>query len=223
MTSVAYQISLDEANAHLFNITCEIPAIKNNRLVISLPTWIPGSYLVRDFAKNIVQIKAFAKDRELELQRIDKDSWLIKPNKKRITIYYQVYAADTSVRAAYLDNIRGFFNGTSLFLKVDHLESMQHTVNIKRPLSLPKNNWRVATSMTPLRTNSDGFGYYKSDCYQDLIDHPFEIGVFQQSNFVASGITHEVVVTGHSQANIERICSDLKKIVETQIKFWKES
>ena len=223
MSFIHYNVSMDEAYAHLYNITCDVDTHNNEELLISLPAWIPGSYLIRDFAKNIVRIKAFCGDKELEMPKLDKDSWSIQTHGKPITLYYQVYARDQSVRAAYLDQFRAFFNGTSLFIRIHGLESNDHTVTITKPRWLDKtSNWRVASSMDKVQVDRSGFGDYTSPSYDALIDHPFEISEFIKSTFVVEGVPHDVIVTGCPQANLRRICSDLRLIVETQIKFWGE-
>ncbi|MBT6184185.1 MAG: peptidase M61, partial [Betaproteobacteria bacterium] len=223
MTSVHYSVSLEEAHAHLFNVTCQINGGGPKKFIISLPAWIPGSYLIRDFAKNIVRIKAYSKDVEIKLKKIDKDSWSVENSGGPLTIYYQIYARDQSVRTAYLDQFRGFFNGTSLFLKIHGLESGKHLVQINRPSwANSKNKFRVATSMDVNKIDSLGFGTYEDLSYASLIDHPFEIGDFNRATFNVNGVRHEVVITGNSRADLKRICNDLKLIVKTQIKFWGE-
>ena len=167
MTSVHYSVSLEEAHAHLFNVTCQINGGGPKKIIISLPAWIPGSYLIRDFAKNIVRIKAYSKDVEIKLKKIDKDSWSVENSGGPLTIYYQIYARDQSVRTAYLDQFRGFFNGTSLFLKIHGLESGKHLVQINRPSwANSKNNFRVATSMDVNKIDSLGFGTYEDLSYR---------------------------------------------------------
>ena len=220
---IHYQVSMEEAFSHLFNITCHVNVRGHEKLVVSLPSWIPGSYLIRDFAKNIVQIKAFCGGKELQMQKLDKDSWSVQTSGKPITVYYQIYARDLSVRTAFLDQFRAFFNGTSLFIRIHGLESKKHVVSISKPEWLDeKKNWKVATSMPQSHLDQFGFGDYTSASYDALIDHPFEISEFLQSSFRVQGVRHDVVVVGCPHANIRKICNDLKLIVKTQIKFWGE-
>ncbi|MDA1331340.1 MAG: PDZ domain-containing protein [Proteobacteria bacterium] len=221
MPFVQYNVSMEEAHAHLFNVTCQINAPSPEKQIISLPAWIPGSYLIRDFSKNIIRIKVFCADAEIPIQKIDKDSWSIPTNGEPITIFYQVYARDRSVRTAYLDQFRGFINGTSLFLQIHGLEHTQHKVDISRPSWLPTHKkWSVSTAMIPNRIDRLGFGRYVNESYESLIDHPLEIGESIKSSFFVKNVPHNVVITGNPRANIRRICQDLKLIVETQVEFW---
>ena len=221
MAFVEYHVSLDQANANLFNVTCKISDPKARTLNLSLPAWIPGSYLIRDFAKNIVHISAAANSVDIPLTKIDKDSWSLKTTKNPIEVNYQIYARDQSVRTAYLDQYRGFFNGTSLFLKVKEFENDNHEVIINKPKWLSRSsNWRVATAMKPKRIKADGFGTYTSPSYDSLIEHPFEIGDFKKTTFKVNNVPHEIVVTGLDTVDLDRLRRDLKKIVETQSDFW---
>jgi predicted metalloprotease with PDZ domain len=223
MAFVEYHVSLEQANANLFNVTCKISDPKERTLNLSLPAWIPGSYLIRDFAKNIVHINATENSIDVPLTKIDKDSWSIKTTKNPIEVNYQIYARDQSVRAAYLDQYRGFFNGTSLFLKVKELENDNHDVIINKPKWLSRSNdWRVATAMQAKRIKADGFGTYTSPSYDSLIEHPFEIGDFKKTTFKVKNVPHEIVVTGLDNVDLERLRRDIKKIVETQSDFWED-
>jgi len=223
MAFVEYHVSLEQANANLFNVTCKISDPKERTLNLSLPAWIPGSYLIRDFAKNIVHISATENSIDVPLTKIDKDSWSIKTTTNPIEVNYQIYARDQSVRAAYLDQYRGFFNGTSLFLKVKELENDNHDVIINKPKWLSRSNdWRVATAMQAKRIKADGFGTYTSPSYDSLIEHPFEIGDFKKTTFKVKNVPHEIVVTGLDNVDLERLRRDIKKIVETQSDFWED-
>ncbi len=218
MAFVEYHVSLEQANANLFNVTCKISDPKERTLNLSLPAWIPGSYLIRDFAKNIVHISATENSIDVPLTKIDKDSWSIKTTKNPIEVNYQIYARDQSVRAAYLDQYRGFFNGTSLFLKVKELETDNHDVIINKPKWLSRSSdWRVATAMQAKRIKADGFGIYTSPSYDSLIEHPFEIGDFKKTTFKVKNVPHEIVVTGLDNVDLERLRRDIKKIVENPV------
>ena len=142
---VRYRIEIADAHAHLFSVTLtlERPAPRQR---LSLPVWIPGSYLVREFARHLSGLTAHQGGRELALQQLDKATWLARcSGRGTLTLSYLVYAFDTSVRAAFLDAQRGFFNGTGVFLRVHGRESDAHSMQIG---TLPA-GWEVATAMPP--------------------------------------------------------------------------
>jgi predicted metalloprotease with PDZ domain len=109
-------------------------------------------------------------------------------------VQYEVYAFDSSVRTAWLDATRGFFNGTSLCLQVVGQEDTPHRLELVAcPQAL---DWQAATGLHPVKVNKKGFGLYLADDYDALVDCPVELGAFWSGDFVACGIPHRFVVAG---------------------------
>ena len=212
-----YRIVPSHPESHLFTVTCTVKKPQPQGQRVSLPSWIPGSYMLRDFAKNIVEIRASSQGRTLTTERLDKSTWLVEPCSTELVLSYDVYAWDLSVRSAYLDTFRGYFNGTSVFVKVEGFESEQCLVEIVRPDGERYQPWRVATTLAPVDAEPWGFGLYQADSYDDLIDHPVEMGQFDVGSFDVQGVTHNLVFVGRQKGDIERICRDLKPICQTHI------
>ncbi|HRO58962.1 MAG TPA: PDZ domain-containing protein [Burkholderiaceae bacterium] len=215
--AIEYEIVPVDPHAHLFEITLTIetpdPAGQN----LALPTWIPGSYLVREFARNIVRIEASSAGKPLALTKIDKHSWRMAPCDGPATVRYRVYAWDLSVRGAHLDATHGFFNGTSVFLQVLGQEREACGVQILAPAAEFGRDWRVATALPEHGASRWGFGRYRAADYDELIDHPVEMGRFATASFEAGGATHDIAITGRHDADLDRLCADLARICETQI------
>jgi predicted metalloprotease with PDZ domain len=216
---IHYSVELHDLNAHLYQVTLTIakPAITQH---VSLPVWIPGSYLVREFAKNLQKLTAFQGKKQLDAIQADKCSWQIDcDSEKPLVITYQVFAHDNSVRTAWLDDARGFFNGTSMCLRVEGQEDTKHTLKLK-PLSI-KRNWQVATGATPLKVDKQGFGSYSFSDYDELVDCPFELGAFWSGNFTTRGVKHRFVVAGATaRFDGAKLLADTQKICETEMAFW---
>src|SRR5689334_12730715 len=123
---VQYTIVPKDLAGHLFNVTVTVAAPSAEGQVFSLPAWIPGSYMIREFARNIVRIRAESSGQPVELVKLDKHSWRAAPVAGPLTLHYEVYAWDLSVRAAHLDQTHGFFNGTSVFLRVQGQDATPH-------------------------------------------------------------------------------------------------
>ncbi|MFY8178493.1 MAG: peptidase M61, partial [Limnohabitans sp.] len=114
-----YRIEAADPHAHLYGVTLTIDRPQAGQRV-ALPVWIAGSYMVREFAKQITSITARQGQRAVAVQQLDKCSWMIDCEANTLlTRHYQVHAHDDSVRTAWLDTQRGFFNGTSLCLQAD--------------------------------------------------------------------------------------------------------
>jgi len=217
-----YQITAHDPAAHIFKVKCFIDSPAGDGQVFSLPAWIPGSYMVREFAKNIVRINAVSAGEPVRLEKIDKSSWKAEACAGALELEYEVYAWDLSVRSAHLDQTHGYFNGTSVFVRVHGHESAPCTVDICAPLKTVIGDWRVATTLKLAGAKEYGFGRYSADDYDDLIDHPVEMADFTMASFDVAGVRHEVVLTGRHKADLNRVCSDLKRICQTHVDFFAE-
>lgn len=215
---LVYTIQPHDPGLHLFEVTLTIAHPDPDGQVVSLPAWIPGSYMIREFARNIVQIRAESGGRKLRMAKLDKHTWRAARCEGPLTIVCQVYAWDLSVRAAHLDQTHGFFNGTSVFLRVHGQEAMPHVVDIRPPEGEAYKGWRVATSLPELKARRHRFGTYVAQDYDELIDHPVEMGEFELIRFDAHGVPHEMAITGRvPNLDSARLAADLKKICEAQI------
>jgi len=216
--SIHYAIRPASPAAHLFHVTCSVERPDPQGQRFMLPTWIPGSYMVREFARNIVRISALADGRQVPLHKIDKHTWRAPPA-KRIELAYEVYAWDFSVRAAHLDETHGFFNGTSVFLLPIGLEQELCTVDILPPAGARFQSWKVATALTAAKgTRRLGFGAYRAANYDELIDCPVEMGNFELARFDVFGTPHEIAITGNvPKLDLKRLTADLQTLCETQV------
>ena len=214
---ITYRIGIADPHAHQFSVTLTIakPAAEQR---LSLPVWIPGSYLVREFARHLSGMTAAQGGRALPMQQLDKATWLARcSGRGALVVTYLVYAFDTSVRAAFLDATRGFFNGTGLCLRVEGSEAMAHRVELK---ALPA-GWQVATALPAVKVDASGLGTYEASDYDELADHPVELGCFWRGHFTARGVPHEYIVANAlPDFDGERLLADAKRICEAQIAFW---
>jgi predicted metalloprotease with PDZ domain len=209
---ITYRIELHDLHAHQFRVTLTVPTPAAAQR-LSLPVWVPGSYMVREFGRHLSQLEARQGEKTVALTQLDKTTWkAVCKGRSALTVSYLVYAFDTSVRAAFLDASRGFFNGTSLCLRVEGRESQPHGVVLGE---LPR-GWQVATSM-PVHAKG---GFVAAD-YDELVDHPFELGAFWRGRIEAHGAAHEFVVAGAWPGfDGERLLADVQRICEAQIAFW---
>ena len=222
---IFYSITSNDLSGHRFKVTLTIAEPDPKGQIISLPRWIPGSYMIRDFSKHIETLKATQDNYPLTITHLDNHTWQIEPvSNGPVQIDYVVYAWDLSVRKAHLDESHGFFNGTSVFLKVHGQEDLPCLVEIKSPRHTKK--WRVYTSLPSAEGHPDAaahtrFGFYRAKNYDDLIDHPVEMGRPKVVSFVAGGIAHDMVFTGVlPNVDFERIAADTAKICEAQISLF---
>jgi predicted metalloprotease with PDZ domain len=211
-----YHIVPIDPHAHLYEVSVTVvdpdPAGQRFRL----PSWIPGSYLIREFARHFVHVRAEAENGEITVTKDAKDVWRVAPCFGPLTVIAQVYANDLSVRTAYLDGTRGYFNGTAVFMCPEGRENAPCTVDIAPP-DAAFGDWRVATTLPAVVAAPFGFGRYRADNYDELIDHPVETGTFVTATFMAGGAQHDIAVTGHIEADLPRMAQDLRRVCQWQI------
>jgi predicted metalloprotease with PDZ domain len=220
--AVHYRVEAFDPQAHLWRVTLTVA--KPARLqTVSLPVWIPGSYMVREFAKHLQNLKAEQGGKVCEITQLDKCTWQVKSaTGKPLDISYEVYAFDNSVRTSWLDAQRGFFNPTSLCLRVKGQEAGAHSLALDAI-----NSEALSAVSTPaiglkgIKKHAGSLGSYLFEDYDHLADTPFEIGNFWRGNFTVRGVTHEFVVSGALPSfDGARLLADTKKIVETEMQFW---
>lgn len=218
--SIHYTVGISDANAHLIDVQLYLTNPDPSGQLLQLPNWLPGSYMVRDFSRNIVSITASSGGENLTLTKLDKSSWQAPAGLTELSVSYRIYAWDLSVRAAHVDNTHAFFNGTSVFLQIEGQTEQRSTVTLQRPVHDVSAEFNVATTLAAVNVDASGFGEYEAVDYDELIDHPVEMGGFKRLHFLAGGVPHEVVLTGRCHFDEQRVVDDLQRICEFEIEFF---
>ncbi len=218
--AIRYRIRPADPHAHLFEVELQLDDPDPAGQRFALPAWIPGSYMIREFARHIVSIEARTGGRRVALDKVDKHTWQAARCRGPLTLSYRVYAWDLSVRGAHLDASHGFFNGTSVFLRVLGRDKAPCAVEILRPEGDDFADWRVATTLPRAGAQRWGFGAHRAADYDELIDHPVEMGRFALVEFEAAGVPHALAITGQHDADTERLAHDLSKVCEAQIRLF---
>jgi predicted metalloprotease with PDZ domain len=219
--AVRYAVRVGDLHGHRYAVGMTIgqPAAAQR---VSLPVWIPGSYLVREFARHLSGLTARQGGKLLPVTQIDKRTWEIGCDPAHpLVLAYQVYAFDDSVRAAWLDAQRGFFNATSLLLRAHGLTDVPHLLDVPRPPQPECHDWQLASALEPVKTSARGFGLFRAADYDELADSPVELGAFWSSAFTAGGVPHRFVVAGAPETfDGERLLADAQAICTAALRFW---
>jgi len=219
--SIQYHINVSSIAGHTFEVTLRIDTPDKNGQILTLPAWIPGSYMIRDFAKNIIKISAQDdRGQTISLQKLDKQTWQAAAVNTALTIQYQVYAFDLSVRGAYINDEIAFFNGTNMFLAVAGQTDKPCGLTLQKPTQTELCHWQVATTMPTSMQDPHTFGEYWAPNYAELIDHPVLLGEFDILPFSAAGVNFELILAGGHQADVKRITKDLIKVCEHHLEFF---
>jgi predicted metalloprotease with PDZ domain len=217
MSIISYRITPSNPNAHLFEVRCTLDDPDPAGQRFRLPAWIPGSYLIREFARQFIDVRAEADGVAVNIRKEAKDTWRAYPAHGSLTVIVHVYAFDLSVRTAYIDTTRAYFNGSAVFLCPEGREASACLLDIVAPAGDAYAHWRVATSLDTDGASPHGFGRYRASTYDELIDHPVEMGDFALAAFSAGGARHEIAVTGRHDCNLERLARDLARVCQCQI------
>ncbi|HXW52696.1 MAG TPA: peptidase M61, partial [Myxococcota bacterium] len=212
-----YSVDLKQFQAHIFTVKMTTDSAKANQL-LSLPTWAPGSYMVREFSQHILSVKAFSGGAPVEVSKTNKNTYQLKNRGSSVTVCYEVYAFDPSIRAAFIDDTQAFFNGTSLFFRPHGLEDAHFLLNLVKPEALSLAGFEVATTMPAVDRDQAGFGTYQAFSYQELVDYPCQISKMTRLKFSVGNIPHQMVLVGDVRAFDEkRLVNDLSAVCQQPI------
>lgn len=232
ISTINYKIDFTRFNEHLIDIVLTFTA-STDAPCIWLPAWIPGSYMMREFARHITAVDYQVTPDDSSLYRakkLDKHTWQLPVAKagQLITVHYEVYCYDLSVRTAYVDQQRLYGNFTSLALAVENQEHSPVQVNLIVPYSFlaKKNldNIKLACGLAATHLHSDAAQGYalQADSYHELIDYPFEIAVQDQFSFIIQDgdhqtLSHHFYLSGKHCANMGRLQQDVTQICQTYL------
>lgn len=218
--AVTYFIRPRDLGARLLEVFCRVREPDPDGQLFSLPAWIPGSYLIRDFARHIVALEASSGGAPVALRKLDKSTWRAAPVEGELLLRAEIYASDPSVRGACLDTAGCFFNGSSVFLRVHGREGARCVVHVSPGEQPGVAAWQVATSMPRLTGTRWEYGAFEASGYEELVDHPFLLGELAVADFDAAGTPHAVVLAGRQAADLDRLGRDLARLCAWQVDFF---
>lgn len=212
--SISYELRMPKPQNHYFEVQMNIAENDDKQIEVKLPVWTPGSYLVREFSKNINLVKAFTKDgKALKVSKKTKNAWLIDAgNEKNIQVKYEVYSFEVSVRTPFLDLSHGFVSGSGVFMYVEKAKNQAGSVTV-----FPHESFKRISTSLPLDQTLKGAGQrFTFENYDQLVDCPMEIGNQEIFEFSAAGVLHTVAMYGDANFNVEQLKKDMAKIVEAE-------
>ena len=212
--SISYELRMPKPQNHYFEVQMNIADNDEKQIEVKMPVWTPGSYLVREFSKNVNLVKAFTKDgKTLKVSKKSKNAWLIDAgNEKNIQVKYEVYSFEVSVRTPFLDLSHGFVSGSGVFMYVEKAKNQAGSVTV-----FPHESFKRISTSLPLDHTAKGTGQrFNFENYDQLVDCPMEIGNQEIFEFSAAGVLHSVAMYGDANYNVEQLKKDMAKIVEAE-------
>ena len=212
---MTYSVSMPKPQNHYFHVEMQLSGFKEKELMVKMPVWAPGSYLVREFAKNVDLVKAFDENgKALKVNKKTKNAWSIdKGASSLVKVVYDVYSFELSVRTSFLDLTHGFISGSGVFMYVDGHKDLSGELSV-----IPfKDFKKVSTALMPVSESVAGDGAFKFtfNDYDQLVDCPIEIGNQEIFHFMAAGVDHTVAIYGEGNYDINALKKDMAHIVET--------
>lgn len=206
---ISFDISFKEPQAHYIEVQMEIENPGKGSVDLKMPVWAPGSYLIREFPKNVEGVEAHtAESKDLHVKKIDKNTWRVKTdNAKKIIVKYRVYAFEVSVRTSYVDENHAFLSPTGVFMFMDGLIDLPSEVRIN-----PYEGWtKISTGLELVAGKKNTF---YAENFDVLFDSPIEVGNQDVFEFTAAGVKHEVAMVGGGNYDKERLKRDMASITE---------
>ncbi len=213
---IGFEVSFKEPQAHYAEVEMNISGINRDYIDVKMPVWAPGSYLVREFAKNVEGFTATAGGKAVKFEKVKKNTWRVYSAKAAVKVNYRVYGFEISVRTSFIDASHAFLSSTGIFMYPDGQLKTPSTVKI-----IPFTGWsKVSTGLAPV--SGQQFTYTASD-FDILFDSPIEVGNQEVFEFMASGVKHEVAMYGGGTYNVERLKTDMPKIIEQETAIYGEN
>ena len=212
LPQIFYQVSMPQPTSHLFEVTLTIDNWQENQLNLKMPVWTPGSYLVREYSRNLQDFTAQDSKNKarLSFEKVSKNHWQIETKESTsITIFYRIYAHELSVRTNHLDDSHGYFNGAALFLYIPGWESLSSILEIIPPQA----DWKITTPLEALEGKQNTFLVPDFDT---LVDSPIEVGTHQCYEFQVRKKNHQLAIWGSGNINTEKVIRDMGKIIEVE-------
>lgn len=206
-----YTVRMPHPASHNFEVEISLSGLHGD-VTLAFPAWTPGSYKVRDFAKNVSSFKARDSRGHLEVEILDKQRFRLHGARENATVTFTLYADEFSVRTPHLDDQHGFFLGTNLLPYIEREEGLPQVARYVVTLEPPQ-GWQVATGLPPVKGAKNT--WFAAD-YDMLGDSIFEIGTHEVHSFKAFGVKHDVAFVGWGNWDKKKITADIKKLCETE-------
>jgi predicted metalloprotease with PDZ domain len=215
---VHYLVEIDKAEHHHVKVTMKVESLESGKCSVFLPSWSPGSYLMREYARHMRGFQASQANGEIlyhtqlakGVWEIDWSKSQLKTKQNSFQVSYDVYCKELTVRTSHVDASHAFLHGPSYLMGLQGLEIKNPTIEFRFPQAWSK----LSTGLRDISNKRDVFIYGASD-YDELIDAPVEIGCHQTDGFEAFGKPHHLAHYGEMYPHKNDIKKDIKKIVET--------
>jgi predicted metalloprotease with PDZ domain len=214
---IRYTLTFPSPASHIAEIDAVVPTGGRPAIELMMAVWTPGSYLVREYSRNVEGLQATANGRPLAVSKSAKNRWRIDTGGAgAVDVHYRVYGREMTVRTNYIDPEFALLNGAATFVTLaDDTGPRAHEVSIELPAV-----WK--TMVSPLQDVPGGPSrQLRAPDFDTLVDSPLVLGTPAIYQFTVRGVPHYLVNVGESGVwDGRQTVGDLQKIVETAAAFW---
>jgi predicted metalloprotease with PDZ domain len=212
---IEYYLSMDQPQTHYFDVVMKLSNFdaktkQQGFIDLKMAVWTPGSYLIREYAKNVESVSVTSDSKTVKSDKINKNSWRVRllASSNEATVKYRVYANELTVRTSFIDDSHGYLNPACVFMYVNEWRQVPSTITIK-----PYKNWTtISTALKSLGNNT-----FEATNLDELIDSPIEIGTQKVLTFDLKGISHKIAMYGEVKMDEAKVINDFKKVCETAL------
>ncbi len=209
---LTYKIAMPQPQTHLFEVTLTVSNWEAEILDLKMPVWTPGSYLVREYAKQLQNFGATSEGQKLAVTKIAKHHWQIQTaGNKEIVISYRMFANELTVRTNHLDSTHGYFNPAALCFYVPDYEHDPIVISIDPP----NPNWYVTTPLPEISSNT-----WLAKDFDTLVDSPFEIGCQEIYDFTVLDKDHQLAIWGEGNLDPYQAIADIARIIQVEAEIF---
>lgn len=221
---IRYLVEIENPQTHHLKVTLKIDQIKKNSIKVFLPSWSPGSYLMREYSRHIKWIQAMQFNGEVLFHsQTGKSTWEIDWSQSQLInkqnsleLKYEIYCKELTVRTSHIDSSHAFLHGPSYLMGIVGEKMIEPEIELRFPAMWSK----VSTGLKDISDNREQFKFSAPD-YDHLIDSPIEIGCHETDGFMAMDKPHHLAFYGDQYPHKNDLKNDIKKIVETVARHFK--
>ena len=211
-----YRLQFPEAANHYANIQLTVTGVTKSDVELMMPVWTPGSYLVREYARHIDNLKAMSGNgKELRIEKVRKNRWKVSTEgEDTVVVSYRLYCREMSVRTNWVEEDFAILNGAPTFMTLVGGLERQHIVQAELT-----NKWKQ--SVSPLPKVDGATNTYVAANFDELVDSPLLLGNPQTASFTVGGKPHWLVnQNGDKYWDVDKAAKDVEKIVAAHHKMW---
>lgn len=206
-----YTVSFPHPASHVAHVRIDAKDIPADFLELVMPSWMPGSYKIRDFARNVQGFRVEGH----QWKKQAKNRWRVFHAAARsVVVEYDVFCFELSVQTSHVDDTHAFLSPGTILMYLEGFKDIPCTVRLETP-----RGWKIATGMDPVRGRKNTF---RAADYDILVDSPIEAGEFRELKFRVRGVPHRFVIHGGGNLDEKAMIGDVRKICETEVRMMRD-